>query len=120
METGQCARQIQAQAVTGNILPDEPSRAKLPNDAGNFRPEVTVVTRSLTLSCNAVRLARLPSGEPAGNDGDVISDGLPCGLLSCDWLVVLVPFVMVSLAEPPNSERFVVVVMVRLNFASAI
>jgi hypothetical protein len=48
---------------TANILPDEPSRSNLAKDTGNLRPEVTVVSRRLTLSCNGMRLAREPTGD---------------------------------------------------------
>jgi hypothetical protein len=48
---------------TGNILCDDPSRANLANDTGKFGPEVTIVSRRLTLSCNGMRLAREPTGD---------------------------------------------------------
>jgi hypothetical protein len=54
---------------TGNILPDEPSRSNLAKDTGNLGPEVTIVSRRLTLSCNGMRLAREPTGDELDCNG---------------------------------------------------
>jgi hypothetical protein len=57
---------------TGYVFPNEPCRTKYAKRTLNLWPEVTVVTRRLTLACNAVRLARKSAGYEVNGAGDGI------------------------------------------------
>lgn len=49
---------------SGDVLQEHPSRSHFADDAGDFRPEPTVVVNSTSFACSAERLA----GEPGSDD----------------------------------------------------
>ena len=67
-----------------NILTDDPARTKLPYDSKHLRPEIAVVLRASSSSCDGKRLAWETSSEEV--DLRAVASPLP--------LVLLAPFLL--------------------------
>lgn len=76
---------------SGDVLGNNPLWRELSDDTGKLRPEITLVTRRSTLACNAVRLAREPTGDESNAAGRPRLLLFPSGLM-CRTVPVLVRY----------------------------